>query len=122
MRRLMWFLILSLVLIVSLSAFSKKSDIRKRKPVTSLGAIEALGVRHALDAQASQSSSSPLIRWFGFYDPVTGTAVESETWTFDEGCLSVPGIIGIIQLDNTSPIPYIANYIMPYVERFYQAN
>lgn len=34
----------------------------------------------------SQSASAGTsLRWFGFYDPVTGAAVEGDTWTFDHG-------------------------------------
>jgi hypothetical protein len=41
----------------------------------------------ALDAPApfTGSTGSTFIHWFGYEDPVTGNAVEGESWTFDHG-------------------------------------
>jgi hypothetical protein len=43
---------------------------------------------HAPSGWEVSSGTTPAtssLRWYGFYDPVTGAAVESETWTFDHG-------------------------------------
>jgi hypothetical protein len=84
----------TVLLLYALASTAASSDKSKQKVVLHDPAKTVVG--HSPPQQAdpaarglSSRPTAPLIgtslRWFGFYDPVTGVAIEGDSWSFDHG-------------------------------------
>ncbi len=91
MRVLTTLLLIALSIIAATVIFSKESQKQLFDPIL---LAPPAGGRSALDRNSDDpleavSSLPPgtSLRWYGFYDPFSGAAVEGDMWTFDHGAL-----------------------------------